>query len=159
MPRAMPRDTPIAVFVGVTPGRTVRPVGGFETRPYVRRSRGRYGLEEHATLRACSLMGAGDGDPLPRGKHGGRVPLVQGPRQGCGRRTEDHCQRRRFLPLLLRRGHRGRVLELPLFGGSHLSYVAQIFERLPKTYRRGDDGRWSGVELERATGASSPAPT
>ena len=33
-----------------------------------------------------------------------------------------------------------------------MSHVAQIFERLLETYRREDGGRWSGVELERASG-------
>jgi hypothetical protein len=33
-----------------------------------------------------------------------------------------------------------------------LAHVARKFERLLETYRRGDGGRWSGVELERATG-------
>ena len=37
-------------------------------------------------------------------------------------------------------------------GGWHLSHVAPKFERLLETYRREDGGRWSGVELERATG-------
>jgi hypothetical protein len=33
-----------------------------------------------------------------------------------------------------------------------LSHVARKFERLLETYRRGNGGRWSGIELERATG-------
>ena len=33
-----------------------------------------------------------------------------------------------------------------------MSHVALKFERLLETYRREDGGRWSGVELERATG-------
>jgi hypothetical protein len=33
-----------------------------------------------------------------------------------------------------------------------LSHVAQIFERLLESYRREDGGRWSGIELERASG-------
>ena len=33
-----------------------------------------------------------------------------------------------------------------------MSHVARKFERLLETYRREDGGRWSGVELERATG-------
>jgi transcriptional regulator with XRE-family HTH domain len=37
-------------------------------------------------------------------------------------------------------------------GGWHLSHVAPKFERLLETYRREDGGKWSGVELERATG-------
>src|SRR5215210_1114219 len=37
-------------------------------------------------------------------------------------------------------------------GGWHLSHVARKFEHLLKTYRRKDGGRWSGIELERATG-------
>jgi transcriptional regulator with XRE-family HTH domain len=37
-------------------------------------------------------------------------------------------------------------------GGWHLSHVARKFERLLDTYRREDGGRWSGIELERATG-------
>ena len=34
-----------------------------------------------------------------------------------------------------------------------MSHVAPKFERLLETYRREDGGRWSGVELERATGS------
>jgi transcriptional regulator with XRE-family HTH domain len=37
-------------------------------------------------------------------------------------------------------------------GGWHLSHVAPKFERLLETYRREDGSRWSGIELERATG-------
>ena len=33
-----------------------------------------------------------------------------------------------------------------------MSHVAQIFERLLDTFRREDGRRWSGIELERATG-------
>lgn len=36
--------------------------------------------------------------------------------------------------------------------GWHLSHVAQKFERLLDTFRREDGRRWSGIELERATG-------
>jgi hypothetical protein len=36
--------------------------------------------------------------------------------------------------------------------GRHLSHVAPKFERLLETHRREEGGRWSGVELERATG-------
>src|SRR5215216_2800940 len=34
----------------------------------------------------------------------------------------------------------------------HLSHVARKFERLLDTFRREDGRRWSGIELERATG-------
>jgi len=34
-----------------------------------------------------------------------------------------------------------------------LSHVARKFERLLDTYRREDGGKWSGIELERATGS------
>src|ERR671911_1216824 len=37
-------------------------------------------------------------------------------------------------------------------GGWYLSHVAPKFERLLEAYRRQGGGRWSGVELERATG-------
>src|SRR5215218_9688806 len=37
-------------------------------------------------------------------------------------------------------------------GGWHLSHVARKFERLLETYRREDGSKWSGIELERATG-------
>ena len=33
-----------------------------------------------------------------------------------------------------------------------MPHVARKFERLLETYRRGDGGTWSGIELERATG-------
>ena len=33
-----------------------------------------------------------------------------------------------------------------------MSHVAPKFERLLETYRREDGGKWSGIELERATG-------
>ena len=36
--------------------------------------------------------------------------------------------------------------------GWHLSHVARKFERLLDTFRREDGRRWSGIELERATG-------
>jgi proteasome lid subunit RPN8/RPN11 len=36
--------------------------------------------------------------------------------------------------------------------GWHLSHVARKFERLLETYRREAGRRWSGIELERATG-------
>src|SRR5215207_4427491 len=37
-------------------------------------------------------------------------------------------------------------------GGWHLSHVVPKFERLLDTFRREDGRRWSGIELERATG-------
>jgi hypothetical protein len=33
-----------------------------------------------------------------------------------------------------------------------LSHVSRRFARLLETYRREDGGKWSGIELERATG-------
>jgi len=36
--------------------------------------------------------------------------------------------------------------------GWHLSHVALKFEHLLDTFRREDGRRWSGIELERATG-------
>src|SRR5918994_5871725 len=38
-------------------------------------------------------------------------------------------------------------------GGWCLSHVAPKFERLLEAYRREDSGKWSGIELERATGS------
>jgi transcriptional regulator with XRE-family HTH domain len=37
-------------------------------------------------------------------------------------------------------------------GGWYLSHVAPKFELLLETYRRDDGGKWSGIQLERATG-------
>jgi hypothetical protein len=37
-------------------------------------------------------------------------------------------------------------------GGWHLSHVAPKFERLLEAYRHEGGGKWSGIELERATG-------
>src|SRR5215218_880650 len=37
-------------------------------------------------------------------------------------------------------------------GGWYLSHVAPKFERLLDTFRREDGRRWSGIQLERATG-------
>src|ERR687897_490428 len=38
------------------------------------------------------------------------------------------------------------------WGDWSLSHVAHKFERLLETYRREDGGKWSGIQLERATG-------
>jgi hypothetical protein len=37
-------------------------------------------------------------------------------------------------------------------GGWHLSHVARKFEGLLESYRHEDGAKWSGIELERATG-------